>query len=137
MKHSERFTNAVTKLYNAFHNGTLDFGYCAHCAVGSIVGHSDWHMNCPMNVWKGVFKEIDKCYINNNNSGYSLKELYEVEKRFILAFDNYTQIDNKEKQFKGLCAVIEYLCQLEGIPNVMDYTKLFESNSNKLETIFV
>lgn len=141
MKHSKRFTNAVTKLYNAFHNGELLFGNCAKCAVGSIVGHDRWFMNSPSKVWRGVFKEIDKCYVNNNDSGYFVEELYEVEKIFILAFDDYTQVNDKERQFKGLCAVIEYLCELEGIPNVMYYTCLFEYDDNKakheLREVFV
>ena len=38
---------------------------------------------------------------------------------------------DKEQQFKGLCAVVEYLCELDGIPNVMDYTSLFETKEGK------
>lgn len=37
---SERFTNAVTKLYNAFHKGTLNAWDCKACAVGNICDNS-------------------------------------------------------------------------------------------------
>jgi hypothetical protein len=36
--------------------------------------------------------------------------------------------NTKEFQFKGLEAVVKYLCELDGISNVMDYTSLFEYN---------
>lgn len=38
---------------------------------------------------------------------------------------------NKELVFIALCAVVEYLCELDKIPNVMDYTKLFETENNQ------
>jgi len=33
--------------------------------------------------------------------------------------------------FEGLCAVITYLCELDGVSNVMDYTKMFEFTNDK------
>lgn len=139
MKHSERFTNAVTKLYNAFHNGTLNAYDCQKCAIGSLCDGSDlwnrirtsWLSQFDPSKYKGEVKELI------DSTGYSPQEILRIEKRFVSQFDGLRTADNKEYQFKGLCAVVEYLCELEGIPNVMDYTKLFESNSNKLETVFV
>ena len=37
----------------------------------------------------------------------------------------------KQTQFKGLEAVINYLCELDNIPNIMEYTSLFEYQDNK------
>lgn len=36
MKTTKRFDNAVTKLYNAFHNGELNAMDCTMCAVGNM-----------------------------------------------------------------------------------------------------
>lgn len=36
----KRFTDAVTKLYTAFHNNELNAMECAHCAVGNICDNS-------------------------------------------------------------------------------------------------
>lgn len=138
MKHSERFTNAVTKLYNAFHQGELEQLDCTKCAVGSIVGNDKW----------SNFRTLDCNYMtiissprigkeNIKFEGYSVEELCLVEERFMNSYEDET----KEEQFKGLCAVIEYLCELEGIPNVMDYQSLFETENNQpkhnLETILI
>lgn len=131
MKTTKRFDSSVTKLYNAFHEGRLRAANCSYCAVGNIVGHGNWH---------GGFKNDFKSYIGfdkENKSGYSSKELSKVEFEFIkhiIEQDKngmYLFIDleeTKENQFKGLCAVVEYLAELDNIPNPMDYTKLFETN---------
>lgn len=49
----------------------------------------------------------------------------------IYSHHDTTENTSKDEQFKGLCAVVEYLCELEGIPNVMDYTCLFETDNNE------
>lgn len=61
-------------------------------------------------------------------SGYSVKELAKIEMVFL---NKILKDETKESQFKGLCAVVEYLCELEGIPNVMDYTCLFQTENNE------
>ena len=37
---------------------------------------------------------------------------------------------DKNVLFEGLAAVITYLCELDGIPNVLDYHKLFETREH-------
>lgn len=126
---TERFNNAVTKLYTAFHEGTLDYGLCQKCAVGTILGHGTWLFNSPSTIWarmKG--RELTDMTLRNNNSGYNLKELVKVEKVFILAFKNSKNPSNKESQFKGLCAVIEYLAKLDNIPNPFNFDNLFNQD---------
>lgn len=127
MKTTERFDKAVTKLYNAFHNRTLDAFRCASCAVGQLLESSEWG---------GGHDFINEKYrplevFCKNNSGYSEEELYFVEKLFMESHLCKNSISENEKQFNGLCAVIKYLCELDNIPNVMDYTKLFETEYNK------
>ena len=135
MKTTERFDRAVKKLYTAFHEGTLNAFDCKHCAVGNIVGTDNWDGHIAERR-DGMLVEIwsyDECIINLpiwcEYSGY---ELFQVEKLFLKAhmgrYDDADQSINKEQQFKGLCAVVEYLAELDGIPNPMDYTKLFEYN---------
>lgn len=140
-QHPERFTNAVVKLYNAYHSGTLNAFDCTACAVGNICDNSDEWMNYTGNavtvdserIVRTIYAEprTRKFYLNN---GYDQDELYEVERLFLSHFINQSHDSgntNKESQFKGLCAVVEYLCELDNIPNVMDYTKLFESENEK------
>ena len=38
---------------------------------------------------------------------------------------------DKELLFEGLQAVVTYLCQLDKVANIMDYSKLFEYKANK------
>ena len=129
----KRFTDAVTKLYNAFHKGKLSQSDCKYCAVGNICDGND--------SWAGVvgvgsvfarektasFFEDLKHNEVTLNTGYSLFELSSIESFFM----NAALTDSKEYQFKGLCAVIEYLCELDNIPNIMDFTSLFETENDK------
>jgi hypothetical protein len=132
MKHPKRFTDAVTKLYTAFYNGTLDAMDCKACAVGNICDGSDrWHHYGGF--WVGdqasngmLFKHAKKVI---EKTGYSAKELIQVERIFIREVGHST---NEETQIKGLFAVIEYLCELDNIPNVLDFQKVFEQ---KPETV--
>lgn len=135
MKTTKRFENAITKLYKAFHDGTLDSGNCHHCAVGNICNNSaNWSEEGSFYIGvyhkkgserhKKAISEIDK-------TGYSVQELVRIESIFMRYTSTFTGHHLKEKEFDGLCAVVEYLCQLDGIPNVMDYTSLFETENNK------
>jgi hypothetical protein len=144
MKTTKRFEDAVTKLYTAFHKGELDAMDCKHCAVGNMCdNNSNW-----INLEKfGFGVESRICNQFNNSTGYSKKELATIEYMFIyggssLKFDNTiskyevsegykTKQEQKELQFKGLCAVVEYLCELDNIPNVMEFTSLFDTENNK------
>ena len=140
MKTTKRFEKAISKLYYAFHEGTLDAMDCEACAVGNILGHGDWGSNYipEEGMWNGPIRKYFYQTSIKNNSGYSLKELGEVERRFLnVSMKNGKYIEwnrynrKKEIQFKGLCAVVEYLCELDNIPNIMDYTFLFETENNK------
>lgn len=143
MKTTKRFEAAVSKLYTAFHNGTLNSNDCTMCAVGNI---------CNKNpIWSFLVSHHGSGIVNNNKSnagliiaemaikhtGYSPEEIVTIEKVFLEGTDFSNKaylplfIETKEEQFQGLCDVIEYLCKLDNIPNVMDYTKLFEIENDE------
>lgn len=136
MKTSERFTNAVTKLYNAFHKGELNAMDACCCAVGNICDNSDtWIFIAEYNMAR--FDRDGLTAIKK--TGYSVKEILNIEIKFMYGLlwdekltgkENHNHKD-EDGQFKGLCALVEYLCELEGIPNVMDYTILFETENNE------
>lgn len=128
-----RLEHSIAVLYNAFHNGTLNAFKCKACAVGNIVGHGDWKMHYCGEIHRGyLLTEKDKYFKFPENKFYSNPEIMEVERVFLMewAKENGGSGTDKEIQFKGLYAVIEYLCELDGVENVMDYTKLFETENN-------
>jgi len=149
MKTTIRFETAITKLYNAFHKGELDAMDCQHCAVGNLCNNSNEWVNTSFRSQWGKSNRINTF---NNKTGYSRKELAIIEALFIFGvkspetkkqlFNNvisayhiknksFTKEEQLELQFKGLCAVVEYLCELDNIPNVMDVQSLFEINTTK------
>ena len=68
--------------------------------------------------------------------GYSPKELLQIEFIFLKGCGYNLPLvrgskrpenpTNKDLLFNGLCDTVEFLCKLDHIPNVMDYSKLFE-----------
>lgn len=146
MKTTKRFENAVTKLYKAFHNNELDHTSCSACAVGNIVGNSLWANHTGFvcgheldfidelrikkdSLYKKVLQEVITAEKVCLKTGYSVDELIRVEQLFMDCFDGL--YSHEQSEFNGLCAVVKYLCQLDNIPNVMDYTILFETKDNK------
>lgn len=148
MKTTKRFDRAVKKLYTAYHNDELDAMDCKHCAVGNLCDNNDnWYVTSLI----GDENRVDPRFAEM--TGYSSKELAEVEYRFIyfvpndgssIGFNRHNDISNKdviygyaskefqkELQFIGLCAVIEYLAELDGIPNPFNLDNLF-SNDKKI-----
>lgn len=135
-----RFENAVVKLYKAYHNGSLRGSDCTKCAVGNICDNSGMWFTPISSVKCGAFnKAANNAFIENNDvmikSGYSPNELANIETIFLNTMHlpkstSFWRNENKETQFEGLCAVIEYLCELDNIPNIMDYTQLFETENN-------
>lgn len=141
---SYRFDQAITKLYNAFYNNTLNPECCRHCAVGNILDNKD--------VWKHLSDQHGSLQLNyvglvNQNlgrkfNGYSPLELLKIEMEFLkgcgysvpLNRSGKTPKNPKDKDvlFNGLCAAIALLCALEGLDNMMDYTKIFEFDAHKL-----
>ena len=138
MKTSQRLESAIKKLYTAFHNNELHPECCKQCAVGNILDNTD--------SWKHLSDEhgaLELNYIGNVHqmlgrkfNGYSPLELLHIEARLLKACGYQLPLHHKNKKpknptdndvlFEGLTAVVTYLCKLDNIPNVMDYTKLFE-----------
>jgi len=142
MKTSKRLEHAITKLYIAFHSGTLNPEYCKSCAVGNICDNTDtWNYLTDSH---GSLKLSHIGILNENFGrkihGYSPKELLQVEIVFLkgcgfgvpLTLNSKRPVNPTDKDllFNGLNATIEFLCMLDNIPNVMDYSKLFEFENN-------
>lgn len=134
----KRFENAVMKLYNAFHENRLDLWDCQACAVGNMCDNDDRWMEVISGYRIAVNKRLKKEKFNSlrhnettKKTGYSIYDLSKIEALFIGAStDSGKSAYHKDSQFKGLCAVIEYLCELDNIPNIMDYTKAFETEND-------
>lgn len=138
MNTPKRLEQALIKLYNAFHNNELNPECCSACAVGNILDNYD--------SWKHLSNDhgsLELSYVGNVHqklgrkfNGYSPIELLHIERTFLEACGFKVPLchynpkpenpTNKELLFNGLCAVVGYLCKLEGIANVMDYSKIFE-----------
>jgi hypothetical protein len=140
---SLRFENAIKKLYEAFHNNSLNPECCTQCAVGNILNNteswkhlSDNHGSIELNYVGKVHQNLGRKF-----NGYTPIELLTIEATFLkgCGYDiplNYKNDKpqnptNKDILFKGLTAVINYLCRIEGIKNVMDYSKLFEVENDR------
>ncbi|TBN05505.1 Na(+)-translocating NADH-quinone reductase subunit F [Hyunsoonleella flava] len=143
MKTTQRLESAIEKLYTAFHNNTLNPECCQQCAVGNILDNkdswkylSDSHGSLVLNYVGSVHQNLGRKF-----NGYSPLELLQIEQTFLNACGFQTPLHHQNKKpenptdkdilFNGLCAVIRFLCELDGINNVMDYTKLFEVENDK------
>lgn len=148
----ERLEQALEKLYVAFHNNTLNPECCKQCAVGNILNNtdswkhlSDQHGALLLNYIGSVHQNLGRKF-----NGYSPLELLKIEATFLEACGYTLPLNHKNKKpknstknevlFQGLSAVIAYLCALDGVCNVMDYTRIFEipytnRPNNKLEEI--
>ena len=143
MKTSLRLESAINGLYIAFHNNTLNPECCKQCAVGNILNNTDsWkhlsnhHGSLQLNYVGRVHQTLGRKF-----NGYTPLELLQIEAAFLKACGYKLPIHHKNKKpknpmdkdnlFKGLCEVIAFLCQLDGVENVMDYTKLFEVENDK------
>ena len=138
MKTTKRFENAIMKLYKAFHENELNAFDCSACAVGNICDNNwQWaHIRILNTYTHSVIDKHNKDYklgINViKNSNYSVTEIIKIENLFLSYFkEDRSDAGDKELQFKGLCAVVEYLAKLDNIPNPMDYSKLFETQNDK------
>jgi len=138
-----RLDQAIKKLYTAFHNDTLHPECCKSCAVGNICDNtdswkylSDTHGSLILN-YVGRINEGFGRKIN----GYSPSELLQIEAVFLQGCGYSLPLKrksarpkdptSKEILFNGLCAVITYLCALDGVDNVLDYSKLFEFENDE------
>ncbi|MBT8265105.1 MAG: Na(+)-translocating NADH-quinone reductase subunit F [Bacteroidia bacterium] len=136
MMTTKRFDQAVDKLYQAFHNNSLHPECAMQCAVGSICDgrdfwkhFSDQHGSIHLNYVGKVNQSFGRKF-----NGYSPQELLDIEAIFLKACGYSLPLDHngvrplnpsdKHIQFKGLSAVISYLCRIDQISDVMDYHKL-------------
>jgi hypothetical protein len=138
MKTTPRLEQAITKLYIAFHKGLLNPECCKSCAVGNICDNTD--------TWKyltEIHGSLKLSYLGKLNEnfgrkiyGYSPKELLQIELVFLKGCGYSVPLlrnskrpedpTNKDLLFNGLSETVEFLCKLDNVPNVMDYSKLFE-----------
>lgn len=143
MKTSIRLDQAIRKLYNAFHNNELHPECCKQCAVGNILDKTDsWkhlsnhHGSLQLNYAGRVHQNLGRTF-----NGYTPLELLKIEHIFLSSCgfqlplhhknEKPQNLDNKDVLFEGLCSVIAFLCKLDHINNMMDYTKLFEFENDK------
>lgn len=152
MKTTKRLEQALIKLYDAYHNNRLNPEDCTACAVGNILdNHESWkhltlqHGSLQLSYVGRVHQNLGRKF-----NGYSPSEILQIEKIFLEACGFKTPLchynrkphnpTDKDILFNGLSAVVSYLCELDNIPNVMEYSKIFEQENGypvyKLETIF-
>lgn len=137
-----RLEKAITKLYIAFHNNTLHPECCKSCAVGNILDNteawkhlSDSHGSIVLNYVGKVHQGLGRKFC-----GYSPQELLHIEAVFLnacgyslpLVYKGMKPSDPTDKDvlFQGLSETIAFLCRLDDVTNVMEYSKLFEFRDN-------
>ncbi|NJN50290.1 MAG: Na(+)-translocating NADH-quinone reductase subunit F [Polaribacter sp.] len=138
MNTPKRLEQALIKLYNAYHNNKLNPEDCTACAVGNILDNLDSWKHLTLQHGSLNLSYVGRVHQNLGRkfNGYSPQEILQIEKVFLEACgfktplchynkkpQNPTDIDNL---FNGLVAVLSYLCELDNIANVMDYSKIFE-----------
>jgi hypothetical protein len=141
METSKRFDQAIKKLYDAFHNDTLNPESCTECAVGNILDNKDFWKH--LSDCHGAIKLNYVGLINQNFgrkfNGYSPIELLQIEMEFLTKcgyklplrhLKNAKKNISKNTLFLGLCGVVELLCKFDNMPNIMDCSKLFAYNNN-------
>lgn len=138
METPKRLEEALIKLYDAFHNNELNPECCSACAVGNILDNHDSWKHLSDNHGSLVLSYVGRVHqqLGRTFNGYTPLELLQVEKVFLEACGFKTPLchydqkprdpRNKETLFKGLSAVVAFLCELDNIANVMDYSKIFE-----------
>ena len=143
MKTSQRLDTALRKLYKAFHEGILHPECCKQCAVGNILDNTDsWkhltdlHGSMVLNYVGMVNQNFGRRF-----NGYTPLELLQIEVEFLKGCGYTLPLNrngkkpenptDKEVLFNGLSKVVEFLCQLDGVENIMDYSKLFEFKQSR------
>ena len=143
MNSSHRLDLAISKLYNAFHNNELHPECCKQCAVGNILDHTDsWkhlsddHGTLNLNYLGSVHQNLGRKF-----NGYTPYELLQIEASFLKGCGYSLPLNHKSKKpknpqdkevlFNGLSEVVKFLCELDGINNVMDYSTLFLVKNEK------
>ncbi len=144
MTSTKRLEAAIKRLYIAFHDNTLNPECCKQCAVGNILNKSeswkylsDSHGSLNLNYVGKVHQTLGRKF-----NGYTPLEILKIERIFLLACGFTLPLNHKNKKpdhptdketlFKGLSAVIEYLCELDNVENVMSYKNIF---INRIELV--
>lgn len=141
MKTPERLNNAIKALIQGFFDETLIKGDCHYCAVGNILnGSPEWSVlfytnSAGIQVLDRVgcsFEQRVEAVTLCSLSGYHPKALAEVEFVFEtttkIHHDDYHQFSKEaivQDQYNGLMAVVEVLCEIEGI-DTKEYKEEFE-----------
>ncbi len=143
MKTSQRLEHAITKLYTAFHSDLLHPECCKSCAVGNILDNTEAWKHLSDDHGSIVLSYIGKVHqgLGRRFNGYTPQELLQIEAVFLEACGYSLPIryygqkpmnpKDKEVLFNSLCVTVSYLCKLDGISNVMDYSKLFEFENDE------
>lgn len=143
MKTSFRLEQAINKLYKAFHSNQLNPECCKQCAVGNILDNkdawkhlSDQHGSLQLNYVGWVHQNLGRKF-----NGYAPIELLKIEATFLKSCGYSIPLNHlgttpknskaKELLFNGLCDTISFLCALDGIENVMDYSKVFKFDKDQ------
>ncbi|RED50090.1 Na(+)-translocating NADH-quinone reductase subunit F [Seonamhaeicola aphaedonensis] len=138
MKTTTRFESAIKKMYTAFHNNKLNPECCKQCAVGNILDNNDSWKYLSDDHGALQLSYIGKIHqgLGRKFNGYSPLELLQIEMTFLRACGYQLPLHHKNKKpknptnkdllFNGLTKTIELLCELDNIPNVMDYQNLFK-----------
>lgn len=142
MKTTMRLEQAIKKLYVAFHNNELHPECCKQCAIGNILDNTDSWKYLSDNHGSTELNYLGKTHesFGRKFNGYSPSELLKIEAVFLNACGYKIPLHHKNAKpknptskdvlFNGLSAVITFLCELDNIPNIMDYSKLFEYNND-------
>ncbi len=145
MNTSNRLNDAISKLYQAFHSDSLHPECCQQCAVGNILDNndswkhlSDHHGSLNLNYVGIVNQKFGKRF-----NGYTPYELLQIETAFLKGCGYTLPLHYKCKKpknprdkdilFNGLSETVKFLCELDGVDNVMDHSKLFETENDKLK----
>lgn len=136
METTQRLEYALQKLYTAFNNNSLNPECCKLCAVGNILDNTDsWkhfsddHGSLKLNYVGQVNEAFGRRF-----NGYKPSELLHIEQVFLkgCGFQVPLRTHNKKPHnyldqdhlFNGLTKVIEFLCKLDNLPNVIAIEKL-------------
>ena len=142
MKTSVRFNNAINKLYNAFHNNTLNPEDCKQCAVGNILDQKDFwqHLTDYHGTTKLNYLGLLHQNLGRKFNGYSPIELLQIESAFLKGcgyqFSNKNRLYKPDQitdynLFNGLSEVVTELCLIDGTANIMDCSVLFAFETTK------
>lgn len=144
-----RLERAIQKLYDAFHNDHLIPECPCRCAVGNVCDKNDFWKHFTNDHGSATLNYVGKVneLFRKKFYGYSPLELLKLENEFLKGCgfsvplnarksDPQNQV-SKDVLFEGLSAAVSYLCRLDHIPDVMDYSRLFDFQQNSPASVAV